>query len=206
MPGPPSAKPSILFAPGAGASSSSPWMAEWAERLSTIGPVTRFDYPYMLAGRRRPDPQPALIAAHREALVSLRDRSQSNVVLAGKSMGSRMGCHVSLEEPVVCLVCFGYPLRAAGSGKLRDAVLLSLSTPILFVQGTRDSLCPLDDLEKVRARMGAPNELLVVEGGDHSLAITARSLKEQSTTRAEVDARILSVIERFVTEQLAATS
>ena len=105
-----------------------------------------------------------------------------------------------------CLVCFGYPLRAAGSGKLRDAVLLSLSTPILFVQGTRDELCPLDDLEKVRNRMTAPNELLVVEGGDHSLAITARSLKEQGTTRAEVDARILSTIERFVTKQLAATS
>ncbi len=82
------------------------------------------------------------------------------MVLAGKSMGSRMGCHVSLEEPVVCLVCFGYPLRAAGSGKLRDAVLLELSTPILFVQGTRDELCPLDDLEKVRARMNAANEAL----------------------------------------------
>jgi predicted alpha/beta-hydrolase family hydrolase len=117
-----------------------------------------------------------------------------------------MGCHVSLEEPVACLVCFGYPLRAAGSGKLRDAVLLSLSTPILFIQGTRDELCPLDDLEKVRARMNAPNELLVVEGGDHSLAITARSLKEQGTTRDAVDARILAAIERFVTKQLATTS
>jgi predicted alpha/beta-hydrolase family hydrolase len=181
-------------------------MAEWAERLASIGPVTRFDYPYMLAGRRRPDPQPALIAAHREALVSLRERSPGKVVLAGKSMGSRMGCHVSLEEPVACLVCFGYPLRAAGSGKLRDAVLCELTTPILFVQGTRDALCPLEDLEKVRARMRAPNELLVVEGGDHSLAITARSLKEQGTSRAEVDARILAAIERFVRAQLSTTS
>jgi predicted alpha/beta-hydrolase family hydrolase len=206
MPAAPSGQPSILFAPGAGASSSSSWMTEWAERLSSVGPVTRFDYPYMLAGRRRPDPQPALIAAHREALVSLRERFPGPVVLAGKSMGSRMGCHVSLEEPVACLVCFGYPLRAAGSGKLRDAVLCELSTPILFVQGTRDALCPLDDLEKVRARMQAPNELLVVEGGDHSLEITARSLKEQGVTRAEVDARLLSAIERFVKARLATTS
>jgi predicted alpha/beta-hydrolase family hydrolase len=179
-------------------------MVEWAERLTAVGAVTRFDYPYMIAGRRRPDLQPALIAAHRAALVSLRERSPGPVVLAGKSMGSRIGCHVSLEEPVTCLVCFGYPLRAAGSGKLRDQVLCELSTPILFVQGTRDELCPLDDLAKVRARMRAPNELLVVEGGDHSLAITARSLKEQGVTRAEVDARILTAVQRFVEARLSA--
>lgn len=178
-------------------------MQEWAERLSTVGDVTRFDYPYVLAGRKRPDPQPVLVAAHREALVSLRDSSKGPLVLAGKSMGSRIGCHVSLLEPVACLVCFGYPLRAAGSGKLRDAVLCELTTPILFVQGTRDPLCPLDDLAKVRARMRAPNELFVVEGGDHSLGITARSLKEQGLSRADVDARILSAIERFVSAKLA---
>ena len=177
-------------------------MHAWAERLTAVGPVTRFDYPYMAAGRRRPDPQPALIAAHREALVSLRERAPGPVVLAGKSMGSRIGCHVSLEEPVACLVCFGYPLRAAGSGKLRDQVLRDLSTPILFVQGTRDELCPLDDLAEVRATMRAPNELLVVEGGDHSLEVTARSLREQGVTRAEVEARILDAIERFVTARL----
>lgn len=199
-----SRQPSILFAPGAGASSRSPWMTEWAERLSRIGPVTRFDYPYMLSGRKRPDPQPTLVAAHREALVSLRNRSEGPIVLAGKSMGSRMGCHVSLEEPVAALICFGYPLRAAGSGKLRDAVLYELSTPILFIQGTRDPLCPLSDLEKVLARVRAPHELVVVEGGDHSLAVTARALKEQGLTRAELDAKLVAAIERFVNAKLSA--
>ena len=63
-------KPSFLFAPGAGAPSTHPWMQKWKERLETIGRVTLFDYDYMRKGRRRPDPPPQLIAAHRQALMS----------------------------------------------------------------------------------------------------------------------------------------
>ena len=73
-------------------------------------------------------------------------------------MGGRIGCHVSLEEKVDGLVCLGYPLCAMGDRtKLRDEVLRALTTPILFVQGTRDSLCPMDLLERVRTEMKTPN-------------------------------------------------
>src|SRR5439155_6710086 len=137
-------KPLILFAPGAGAPSSHPWMQNWKKRLSKIGDVETFDYDYMRAGRRRPDPLPQLIAAHRKALQAARESHQSDsIILIGKSMGARVGCHVSLEENVDALVCLGYPLCA-------------LTTPILFVQGTRDSLCPLDLLERARTEMKAP--------------------------------------------------
>ena len=100
-----------------------------------------------------------------------RNINRTPTFLIGKSMGGRIGCHVSLEEKVDGLVCLGYPLCAMGDRtKLRDEVLRALTTPILFVQGTRDALCPLDLLERVRADMKAPNFLHVVEGGDHSLA------------------------------------
>ena len=144
-------RPLFLFAPGAGAPSSHPWMQRWKARLSTIGDVEAFDYDYMREGRRRPDPLPRLIAAHRQALVNAR-RGRA-VILIGKSMGGRIGCHVSLEEEVEAIVCFGYPLCGGGDrSKLRDKVLRALETPILFVQGTRDSLCPLDLLETIRSR------------------------------------------------------
>ena len=69
-------------------------------------------------------------------------------------MGGRIGCHVALEEKVAALICLGYPLCAMGDRtKLRDQVLRDLRTPILFGQGTRDSLCPLDLLERVRSEM-----------------------------------------------------
>lgn len=189
--------PLIVFAPGAGAPSTSKWMQGWKERLESVGTVVMLDYPYMLAGRRSPDPLPKLIEAHRAALREARD-GRDVVVLAGKSMGSRVGCHLSLEEPVSGLVCFGYPLKGAGKrGQLRDEVLRSLRAPILFVQGTRDPLCPLPLLEETRARMTARNELYVVPGGNHSLEVTAGELRRAGERQADVDARILERIRGF---------
>src|SRR5205823_6277167 len=103
----------------------------------------------------------------------------SPLVLVGKSMGSRIGCHVATTDRASALVCLGYPLRAQGSGKIRDEVLLALKTPILFVQGTRDPLCPLELLSEVRERMTAENALHVVEGGDHSLLVTKTGLERR---------------------------
>ena len=97
------------------------------------------------------------------------------------------------------VICLGYPLCAMGDRtKLRDAVLLSLGTPILFVQGTRDALCPLDLLEPIRARMTASSLLHIVEEGDHSLGVTKRELKVANETQEEVDRRIFDEIARFV--------
>lgn len=192
------AKPVFVFAHGAGAPSSHPWMARWSARLEQLGSVHRFDYPYMQAGRRSPDPQARLIAAHREALATAR-KPRRPVVLIGKSMGSRIGCHVALEEPVDGLICLGYPLRGMGkAGKLRDDVLKQLRYPILFVQGTRDNLCPIDLLEEVRTRMTAPNDLFVVEAGNHSLEVTKTQLKATGETQDDVDDRILKAIAGFL--------
>ena len=190
----------LLFAPGAGAPSSHPWMQNWKDRLTEIGDIEVFDYAYMREGRKRPDPLPRLIAAHREALSEAREQHPSETtILIGKSMGGRIGCHVSLEERVDGLICLGYPLCAMGDRtKLRDEVLRALATPILFVQGTRDSLCPLDLLESVRAEMTAPNFLHIVEGGDHSLRVPKRQLQATNKPQDEVDQGILQAIVGFV--------
>lgn len=187
----------LLFAPGAGAPSTSPWMRAWADRLAALGRVVPFDYPYMKAGRRMPDRLPALVAAHGAALEGARAQHDGGpVCLVGKSMGSRVGCHLSLEVPVSGLVCLGYPLIAASNGAVRDEVLLALRTPVLFIQGTRDPLCPLDHLERVRARMTARHALQVVEGGDHSLELAGG--KSARAAQEAADRAVLEVIRRFV--------
>src|SRR6266702_2084448 len=197
-------RPLLLFAPGAGAPSSHPWMQSWKKILSEIGEVETFDYDYMREGRKRPDPLLQLIAAHREALNRARERYRpERTILVGKSMGGRIGCHVSLEEELDGLICLGYPLCAMGDrAKLRDQVLRALTTPILFVKGSRDSLCPLDLLERVRTEMKAPNFLDIVEGGDHSLLISKRVLRATGENQDDVDQRILKAIVGFV-DQLA---
>ena len=222
-------RPLFLFAPGAGAPSSHPWMQRWKKRLEEIGRVETFDYDYQRESRKRPDRLPQLIDAHRAALAAAQEKAppDSPLFLIGKSMGGRIGCHLALElegraparpqemDPTSStsaasrssalqvnlrgVVCLGYPLCAMGGrAKLRDEVLLSLSTPILFIQGIRDALCPLDLLEPVRARMQAPSDLHIVDGGDHSLGVMRRQLQAAQETQNEVDQRIAAAISDFV--------
>ena len=177
-----------------------------AEQLSRLGTVRSFDYPYMRGTSRRkaPDKLETLIAAHRAELSGLLGEGSASdrVIVAGKSMGGRIGCHVAVEcardraPGPQALVCFGYPLRGQ-NGKLRDEVLLALTTPILFVQGTRDELCALPELEQVRKHMRAPNDLYVVDDGDHSLELTKTALKARGITQADVEREIVAAVERF---------
>ena len=181
-------------------------MRRFAELLGALGSVRGFDYPYMQAATRRkaPDKLQVLLLAHRAELQAMRATSApgDKLVLAGKSMGGRVGCHVAAEAadasstPPDGLVCFGYPLRGQ-NGKLRDEVLLALRTPVLFVQGTRDSLCALSELEQVRAHMTARSELFVVDGGDHSLEVTKTALKARGTSQAEVELGVQAAIRDF---------
>ena len=195
--------PFFVFAHGAGAPSSHPWMQRWANKLATIGAVSLFDYPYMKEGRKRPDPFPKLIAAHREALAGARRTYRGPAILIGKSLGARVGCHLALQETVAAVVCLGYPLCGGGDPtKLRAEVLRAISVPVLFVQGTRDRLCPLDLLESVRREMKAENELYIVEGGDHSLQVSKSQLTASARTQNDVDEQILETIGNFVSSRV----
>lgn len=175
-------------------------MRHTAALLRTLGRVVTFDYPYMARGARTPDPRPKLVAFHRQVI----ERAGAPVVLVGKSMGSRIGCHVAAENPelATACICLGYPLvgaaRAGKPGKVRDEVLLELRVPILFVQGSRDPLCPLDRLARVRRRMQAANELVVVEEGDHSLELTATRLRALGRTPRDVDSDVVRAIREFL--------
>ena len=174
-------------------------MQRWKERLSSLGEVVTFDYDYMRESRRRPDPLPVLVAAHQAALQQARQSNDQPVVLIGKSMGGRIGCHVALKESVNGLICLGYPLCGGGDPlKLRDKVLRDLRTPVLFVQGTRDTLCPLELLNNVRREMQAENFLHVVEGGDHSLLVGKRQLQAANQTQEEGEQGVLDAIAKFL--------
>jgi predicted alpha/beta-hydrolase family hydrolase len=151
----------------------------------------------MQARRKMPDRMPALVAAHREELSRVREAAGgARVFLVGKSMGSRVGCHLSLEESVDGLVCIGYPLVSGSSGALRDEVLVALRTPILFIQGSHDSLCPIAKLEDVRARMTAPNWLYTVQDANHSIELP--SIKHTPALQKDVEYSAVEAIRRFM--------
>jgi predicted alpha/beta-hydrolase family hydrolase len=200
-------RPILILAPGAGAPCSHPWMRRWADLLNEVGIVWAFDYPYMKEGRSRPDPLPKLIASHGQALQQASESHSGPKVLIGKSMGSRVGCHLALQEEITAVICLGYPLcGGADRNKLRERVLLELRTPVLFVQGSRDPLCPLDLLQSVREEMRAVNRLYIVRGGDHSLTVPKSQLKESGQTQEFVDRGILQEIQTFLNENTARIS
>jgi hypothetical protein len=59
----------------------------------------------------------------------------------------------------------------------------------------------LDLLEPVRAQIEAPNELHVVEGGDHSLVVRKGDLKQMGKTQEQIDNEILATIASFVASE-----
>nr|GEV31356.1 KAT8 regulatory NSL complex subunit 3-like [Tanacetum cinerariifolium] len=112
---------------------------------------------------------------------------------------SRVSCMVAAEDGIEAsaVVCLGYPLKGTKAA-IRDAPLLQLEVPTMFVQGTKDGLCPLASLEVVIKKMKAKNSLHVVENGDHSFKIAKKNLELAGITHEEAEQSAVQAIAMFV--------
>ncbi|HVG23470.1 MAG TPA: alpha/beta family hydrolase [Thermoanaerobaculia bacterium] len=165
--GPADATHTFLFAPGAGAPMTHPFMTRVAKAMGARGiRVVRFNFPYMEAGKKVPDRQPVLLDAWRGAVEE--HGGGARVLVGGKSMGGRMASMVADELRVRALICFGYPFHPpAKPQQLRTTHLEVLQTPALILQGTRDAF---GTREEVATYALSPSiEVHWLEGSDHSL-------------------------------------
>ena len=178
-------RPLVLFAHGAGAPFTSGFMAAVSEGLVQRGlAVGRFHFPYMEQRARGgrggpPDREPVLLATWQAMLACARAwRSGDRPVLAGKSLGGRMASVLLARGGAAGArgaVYLGYPLHPPRrTDKLRAAHLRDVPVPQLFVAGTKDPLCDLGLLRAALEPLGERARLRVVEGGDHSLAVSRR--------------------------------
>lgn len=175
----------LVLAHGAGAGQDHPFMRLAGRELSSRGlQVITFNFPYMEARKRVPDRAPVLEAAYLAVIDAVRGRTVfagRPLVLGGKSMGGRMASHVAAHHTdragaLAGLVFLGYPLHPPGKPtQLRDAHLPAIQCPMLFVQGARDAFGSPDELRPVLARLSAPAELAVIDGGDHSFTVPKAS-------------------------------
>jgi len=146
---------------------ASPFMATIARGIAEHEiRVVRFEFAYMAAGKKRPDPQPVVLDEWRAVVRELGDGRR--LVIGGKSFGGRMASLVADELDVTGLLCYGYPFHPPGKrDKLRTAHLENLRTPALIVQGTRD---PFGSRDEVKAyKLSSTINVQWIEGGDHSL-------------------------------------
>src|SRR5262249_47687896 len=151
----------------------SPFMNYFHTELANSGFLSvKFNFDYMEAKRRVPDPQPKLQARYRSVIEEVRaEHKPEGVLIGGKSMGGRVASYIASDTPGVSgLVFLGYPLHPPGKpDQLRDAHLYAMKLPMLFISGTKDPFAERDLLEKVVAKIGKNATLVWVEGGDHSL-------------------------------------
>ena len=176
-------KPSALYvlAHGAGAGMRHAFMETMAARLAARGVATlRYQFPYVENGSRRIDPEPLLLDTVRAAVAMGREAAGGVTLIAGgKSMGGRMTSRAAAASPlagVAGIAFLGFPLHPAGQpGISRAEHLAKVSVPLLFLQGTRDTLAELPLLRPVVDKLGARATLHIVEHADHMFHVLKKS-------------------------------
>lgn len=177
---PPDARALLVLAHGAGAGMRHVFMQSFAEALALRGVATlRYEFPYMAAGRRRPDPPAVAVQAVRDAVAAAADEAPDLPRFAGgKSFGGRMTSEAAARGAldVRGLVFVGFPLHPAGRpGIGRAGHLADVPHPMLFLQGTRDALAELELLRSVVSALDTGATLHVEGGADHGFHVLKRS-------------------------------
>lgn len=182
----------LVLAHGAGAGMHHPFMAGLAAGLGARAVATlRFQFPSMEQGSKRPDRPAVAQAAVRAAVAEAATRLPGVPLFAGgKSFGGRMTSQAQAESPlqhVRGLVFAGFPLHPAGRPAIERADHLGqVALPMLFLQGTRDTLADLALIRQTVEGLGLRAALHVVDGGDHSFHVLARSGRSDAEVIGEL--------------------
>jgi predicted alpha/beta-hydrolase family hydrolase len=189
---PPKARACFVFAHGAGAGMSHSFMEQVAANLYAAGVATfRFQFPYMEAGKRRPDSPATAGSAVRAAVAEARRHNRNIPIFAGgKSFGGRMTSQAQAEASmrgVKGIAIIGFPLHPSGKPSIARADhLATIKSPLLFIQGTRDKLADPRLLQAVLRGLGPTATVHLIDQADHAFHIPKRTGRDDSEILAEV--------------------
>ena len=171
----------LLLGHGAGAGMRHKFMEALANELARVDIATlRYQFLYMEQRRRVPDSPGVLTATVAAAFDAAKKSAPGLPLLAGgKSLGGRMTSHAGAQgslSGVRGLVFFGFPLHPPSApGTKRADHLPKVPMPMLFLQGTRDTLADLTLLRPICAKLEPRATLHVIESADHSFYVLKRS-------------------------------
>jgi predicted alpha/beta-hydrolase family hydrolase len=98
------------------------------------------------------------------------------------------------------LVFLGFPLHPAGRpSRERAQHLFDVRVPMLFLQGTRDTLATLDELEPLCAALRSRATLRLFADADHSFHVPART----GRTDAQVMSDMLDALAAWIDAAIA---
>lgn len=181
----------FVLAHGAGAGMTHPFLASMANELAERGMATfRYQFPYLEARGRRPDPP---LIAEATVRAAVREAAQCvpglSLLAGGKSFGGRMTSNAQAREPlpgVRGIGFLGFPLHPVGKPSIdRGKHLSDVRVPLLFLQGANDKLADLKLLRTLCARLPAAT-LHVVDNADHSFHLPKRTGRSDQEVRAEI--------------------
>ncbi len=175
----------LILTHGAGGNANAPLLVTVANVFCDAGwLVLRCDLPFRQKRRSGP-PFPAAAAQDRaglrDAVSLLRERVAGRVVMGGHSYGGRQATMLAAESPGLAnaLLLLSYPLHPPSKpDQLRTAHFPALTTPALFIHGTKDPFGSIDELQAALTLIPAHTDLLVVDGAGHDLARGGKGLAE----------------------------
>ena len=169
-----------------------PFMVAVAAELAQRSIATlRYQFPYMERGAKRPDPPQLAQATVRAAVAAaLGLLPELPLIAGGKSFGGRMTSQAQSKAPLqgLCGLAFlGFPLHPAGRpSQNRAEHLFEVQIPMLFLQGTRDTLAALDQLEPLCKKLGRRATLKLFADADHSFHVPARTGRKDAQVLGDV--------------------
>ncbi|HXW91650.1 MAG TPA: alpha/beta family hydrolase [Terriglobales bacterium] len=180
----------LVLTHGAGGNCRGSLLVALAQAFVAVGfAVLRCDLPFR-QDRPYGPPRPGNAARDREglrnAVKALQKLGARRIFLAGQSYGGRQATMLCADAPELAagLLPLSYPLHPPGkSDQLRTQHLPRLTTPALFVQGTRDPFGSIQEMEAALRLIPAKTSLLTIEGVGHDLGFKGnKRLEELPTT------------------------
>jgi predicted alpha/beta-hydrolase family hydrolase len=168
----------IILGHGAGANQLHPFMRLFASGLAERGlDALTFNFVYMENRKGAPDPKAKLESCYKAVIDTATHHKKlkdNRLLIGGKSMGGRIASQVASEgdDRIAGLVFLGYPLHPPGQPqKLRTDHWSAIKAPMLFVQGTRDSLGTPEEIKPILKKLKLNASIYVIETGDHSFKV-----------------------------------
>lgn len=168
--------------------------------------VVRFNFLYKENRSGRPDPMPLLKACYAAVIDHVRrELRPQRLILGGRSMGGRVASMLCADG-AACdgLLLLAYPLHPDGKPEqLRDAHLPAIKVPVLCFNGTRDTMCTPELMDRVLTHVTTPWTMHWLDGADHSFHVLKRSGRTDADVLAEVGVAVAGWVARLGAHQAA---